>query len=210
MADDVGNHGAEMFNKGNVKSALGLFQKLRVLYMQLGDEQGVATTEHNIGSAYFSSGDCRRAMPAFGRAAELHVKTGFQRGREKAADGLAACIAAISQPDKSLDGIANLWVHKDGMEFIVIHPDRCQQIGAEVCQFYMLHEYAHIHLGHAAQTLPWEDGEIKADCWAAKHGRRSSTMAAYDWFLKAPRGSSPLSHKTNEHRAERIRACARF
>jgi hypothetical protein len=86
---------------------------------------------------------------------------------------------------------------------IFYNPILCREAGPALCEFYRVHEYAHIELHHDRRDdLSAQEKEREADRWAAEHAPLASVVAAYRFFA-AGGGATPL-HGSGHHRAERM------
>ena len=115
-------------------------------------------------------------------------------------------VPEIANPN--LPDIAMVTLDGFGNPVIVYNPILCQRAGPALCEFYRVHEYGHIALGHAfVQSWPWRR-EAEADCWAAQNAPPAAVEAAYQWF-SAGGGATP-QHGSGWQRAQRLAQCANF
>jgi hypothetical protein len=208
VASAVGYEARKAFKTGDRDGAFALLTTTHRLFQQLDDRQGIATVSTDLGVFYHSVGDCRRALPLFGRALDINIELGQVRGKQAAMNGILACIPAFVMADPNLTTIATLKIAPDGTEAIVYNPKQCYVAGSAVCGFYLMHEYGHIHFKHARNNVPLAKSEPEADCWAAKNVSREWATAAYHWFMGG--APSPKVHGSSVIRAGRLRACAGF
>jgi hypothetical protein len=92
-----------------------------------------------------------------------------------------------------------------GNPIIVYNPLLCQQAGVYLCEFYRMHEYGHIVLGHTIVPLFPNVKEAQADCWAAQNASPVAVQAALQWFMSG--GGSTLQHGSGPERAQRVMQC---
>jgi hypothetical protein len=89
---------------------------------------------------------------------------------------------------------------------IYYNPVLCVEAGPELCQFFRMHEYGHIAMGHLSNTNPDEETrkreEAEADIWAAQNVASRSVQAAYRHF-QAGSGDTPI-HGAGKERAARV------
>lgn len=96
---------------------------------------------------------------------------------------------------------------------IFVNPQRCKEVGRDVCAFVLEHELAHIRLGHSSSFYTgYVNGralaEAEADCWAAKNAFLTQVKAAVAAFEQPPMSTTDDGqHGTGLARAKRIRAC---
>lgn len=89
---------------------------------------------------------------------------------------------------------------------IFYNPVLCAQAGQELCEFFRMHEYGHIAMGHLRVACPDDETrkreEAEADRWAAQHAATHAVQAAHRHF-QAGGGETPV-HGTGRQRAARI------
>jgi hypothetical protein len=84
---------------------------------------------------------------------------------------------------------------------------RLAQMPAPLAEFFLMHEQAHLQLGHASRVsdVQRRAEELAADCWAAARVRPEAAMAAVVFFLSL--GAAPADHPTGRERAAEIERC---
>lgn len=88
---------------------------------------------------------------------------------------------------------------------ILFEPAACQAAGA-ACAFLMVHEHAHVALGHDPRR-PSRTHEREADAWAAARAPSGAVLAAWD---RIRRGSTSNLYGSGAERAQALcRAAAR-
>jgi hypothetical protein len=109
-------------------------------------------------------------------------------------------------PDLKLSDIA-IVSSVDGVGTVIYYnPVLCTKAGAELCQFFRMHEYGHIAMGHLSNSNPDQETrkreEAEADRWAAQNAASHAVRAAYRHF-QAGGGETPV-HGAGKARAARV------
>lgn len=109
-------------------------------------------------------------------------------------------------PNSNLTDIA-IVTSVNGVGIVIFYnPVLCTKAGLELCQFFRMHEYGHIVMGHLSNTNPDQETrkreEAEADLWAAQNAASNSVRAAHRHFL-AGGGETPI-HGAGKDRAARV------
>jgi hypothetical protein len=116
-------------------------------------------------------------------------------------------IAQVTEvPNPQLPDIAVVTVGPYGNPIIIYNPILCRQVGFYLCEFYRMHEYGHIAMGHTIVPLFPNVKEAQADCWAAQNASRGAVQAAIQWFMSG--GGATPQHGSGPERAQRVMQCA--
>ena len=207
VAQRVGVEARGAFKGGDKQRALELFTVTQHLFEHLGDKEGIAIASSDLGTYHASAGECPLALPQLVRASGLLRDLSLLDRRAIAAHGIQRCVMELAVADPSASSV-NLKVSPEGEQVIVYNRQWCKEAGMEVCGFYLVHEYAHIFLGHATNDVSSNRSEPEADCWAARHASLEWTKAAHAWFTEG--APSPAVHVRSAARAEAIRRCGGF
>lgn len=121
--------------------------------------------------------------------------------------GFAQNYTAIFEiPDPNLPDIAIVSSVEEVGTVIFYNPVLCTQAGVELCQFFRMHEYGHIAMGHLSNNIPNQETrkreEAEADRWAAQNASSYAVRAAYRHF-QAGGGETPV-HGAGKDRAARV------
>ena len=114
--------------------------------------------------------------------------------------------AIIEIPDNDLPDLA-IVSSVDGVGAVIyFNPLLCTEAGAELCQFFRMHEYGHIAMGHLSSTdadqQERQREEAEADRWAAQNATSYAVRAAYRFFRAG--GGETSMHGAGKDRAARI------
>ena len=105
-------------------------------------------------------------------------------------------------PNRWIRGVAQVTLDRNGKSKISFNPQRCRELGPDLCEFFRTHEYGHVNLQHLERGVAARRAEAEADLWAAKHASPSAVQAAKQFFLSGKGGSR--IHGTPQERARRM------
>jgi len=115
-------------------------------------------------------------------------------------------------PNPNLPDIAGVRSIEGVGTVIFYNPALCAKAGQELCEFFRMHEYGHIAMGHLTVSNPDQETrkreEAEADRWAAKNAPTYAVKAAHRHFQSGG-GETPV-HGTGRERATRIALFARI
>ena len=86
-------------------------------------------------------------------------------------------------PNRWIRGVAQVTLDRNGKSKISFNPQRCRELGPDLCEFFRTHEYGHVNLQHLERGVAAPRAEAEADLWAAKHASPSAVQAAKQFFL---------------------------
>lgn len=99
-----------------------------------------------------------------------------------AASLLSSQAFAIQEvPDSTINEVAKTTM-ENGEAVIRYNPEYCEELGDQVCHFFLSHEYGHIALDHTLGGDYTEDEENAADCWVTQNAPKELSKAAYFYF----------------------------
>ena len=108
--------------------------------------------------------------------------------------------------DPNLPDIAIVSLVEGVGTVIYYNPVLCSEAGADLCQFFRMHEYGHIAMGHLSNNNPDQETrkreEAEADGWAAQNASPHAVQAAYRHFQNG--GGETLVHGAGKQRAARL------
>lgn len=107
-------------------------------------------------------------------------------------------------PNRWIRGVAQVTLDRNGKSKISFNPQRCRELGPDLCEFFRTHEYGHVNLQHLERGVAAPRAEAEADLWAAKHASPGAVQAAKQFFLSGKGGSR--IHGTPQERARRMDA----
>lgn len=107
-------------------------------------------------------------------------------------------------PNRWIRGVAKVTLDQNGKSKISFNPQRCRELGPELCEFFRTHEYGHVNLRHLERGVDAPQAEAEADLWAARHASPTAVRAAKAFFLSGQGGSRV--HGTPQERARRMDA----
>ena len=107
-------------------------------------------------------------------------------------------------PNRWIRGVAKVTLDRNGNSQIAFNPQRCRQLGPDLCEFFRTHEYGHVNLRHLERGVAAPQAEAEADIWAARNASPSAVRAAKEFFLSGKGGSRV--HGTPQERARRMDA----
>lgn len=107
-------------------------------------------------------------------------------------------------PNRWIRGVAKVTLDRNGNSQIAFNPQRCRELGPDLCEFFRTHEYGHVNLRHLERGVAAPQAEAEADIWAAKNASPSAVRAAKEFFLSGKGGSR--IHGTPHERARRMDA----
>ena len=105
-------------------------------------------------------------------------------------------------PNRWIRGVAKVTLDGNGKSQITFNPQRCRELGPELCEFFRTHEYGHVNLRHLERGVPAPRAEAEADIWAARNASPSAVKAAKQFFLSGQGGSRV--HGSPQERARRM------
>ena len=112
----------------------------------------------------------------------------------------------IEMPNRNLADIAIVTSVKGVGAVIFYNPVLCAKAGLELCQFFRMHEYGHIAMGHLSNTNRDQETrkreEAEADLWAAQNATFYAVRAAHRYFQSGG-GETPV-HGAWKERAARV------
>jgi len=111
-------------------------------------------------------------------------------------------------PNRWIRGVAKVTLDSNGKSQIAFNPQRCRELGPELCEFFRTHEYGHVNLRHLERGVPAPRAEAEADIWAARNASPSAVQAAKQFFLSGKGGSR--IHGSPQERARRMDAGRSF
>jgi hypothetical protein len=110
-------------------------------------------------------------------------------------------------PDLSLGDIAAVFPNPASPTgaVIVYNPTACQQMGTSACEFFRIHEHAHVALGHQFQAYAHPMiRERDADQMAAARATPDAVLAAWQLFMNGGSSSNWHTYGTPYQRANRL------
>lgn len=107
-------------------------------------------------------------------------------------------------PNRWIRGVAKVTLDRNGKSQISFNPQRCRELGPDLCEFFRTHEYGHVNLRHLERGVAAPQAEAEADVWAARNASPSAVQAAKQFFLSGQGGSR--IHGTPQERARRMDA----
>lgn len=109
-------------------------------------------------------------------------------------------------PNRWIRGVAKVTLDRNGKSQISFNPQRCRELGPDLCEFFRTHEYGHVNMRHLERGVAAPQAELEADLWAARNASPSAVRAAKEFFLSGKGGSR--IHGTPQERARRMDAGA--
>ena len=107
-------------------------------------------------------------------------------------------------PDSNINEIARTTM-KNGESVIRYNPEYCEELGDQVCHFFLSHEYGHIALGHTLSGAFTVEEENAADCWVTQNAPKDLSKAAYAYFNNEDNIDG--DHDSSAQRAENLSQC---
>ncbi len=107
-------------------------------------------------------------------------------------------------PDSSINEIARTTM-ENGETVIRYNPEYCEELGDQVCHFFLSHEYGHIALEHTLGGDFTVEEENAADCWVTQNAPIDLSKAAYAYFKNEDNIEG--DHDSSAQRAENLSNC---
>jgi CHAT domain-containing protein/Tfp pilus assembly protein PilF len=102
-ADQLRQQGIQLFNVGQVREAMQLWEQALEIYQDIGDRGGEGTALGNLGNAYLRLGDYRQAIDFYEKSLAIAREIGDRRGEGNALGNLGIAYGSLGDYRQAID-----------------------------------------------------------------------------------------------------------